>query len=133
MSSWETAIWQCLNLDQEQLIMCQTAAHVPILAVCCTSYCSSLGCCSICYLQISILAWHFCSNYHQRKDNVFKLLSVFISLIHRDEPQAPCRSRCFVQVYRGITMQIYIYSTCLKFSLPSVLTSDYFNAFEILE
>lgn len=98
MSSWEIAIQQYLNLDQEQLIVCQMAAHVPVPAVCSTSYCSSLACHAIHYQQINTLAWHFCSNYHQGKGNIFKLLSIFILLIHRDELQAPCRSMCFVQV-----------------------------------
>ena len=129
MSSWVIAIQQDLNLDQEQLIVCRMAAHAPVPAVCSTSYCSSPVCHSIHYQQINTLAWRFCSNYHQWKGNIFKLLSVVILLIHGDELQTPCRSLCVVQAYGGIRAQIYISLTCLKFSFLPALASDYFNAF----
>lgn len=35
---------------------------------------------------------------------------------------------CFVQVYGGITVQIYIYLKRLKFSFLPAFASDYFNA-----
>lgn len=35
---------------------------------------------------------------------------------------------CFVQAYRGIAVQIYIYLMCLKSSFLPALASDYFKA-----
>lgn len=113
-------------LDQEQLMVCQTKAHIPVPTVCSTSYCSSQACHSISYWQINTLAWCFCSDYHQQKGNIFKLLSDFVLVMHRDELQTPRRRMCFVQVYqRYHNANLHL----LKFSFPLALASDYFNAF----
>lgn len=105
-------------------MVCQTESHIPVPAVCSTSRCSSLPCHSICYWQINTLAWCFCSDYHQQKGNIFKLLSVFILGMHRDELQTP-RRRMFCA-----GLQRYHNANLLnKFSFPPALANDYFNAF----
>lgn len=73
LSWWTGRIWRCdeqlrsrpqryHNLAQEQLMVCQRAAPVPVPAFCSTSYCSSSAAHSIHYWQINTLVWRFRSN-----------------------------------------------------------------------